>query len=70
MFKKMNGATMKKKIFSLAVILMAVVAVSCGQKKEKVVAENGDYYFATYADAKIKAEEHNRGMVLDFYTDW
>jgi len=31
----MNGATMKKKILSLAVIMMAVVAVSCGQKADE-----------------------------------
>ncbi len=61
---------MKKKILMFMIAIIAVIAVSCDKQAEKVVAENGDYYFATFADAKLKADEYDRGMVLDFYTDW
>ncbi len=64
---------MKKKIFSLAVILMAVVAVSCGKKADEAQVSapaSGNYYYATFAEAKVAAEASGKSMVLDFYTDW
>ena len=64
---------MKRNIFTLVVVIMAVIAVSCGKKVEEasVPVPTGDgFYYTTFADGKLAADASNKAMVLDFYTDW
>ena len=62
---------MKKKFITLAAVILAVTAVSCGKKAEETSVPAGDnYFYTTFAEAKIAAEASGKSMVLDFYTDW
>ncbi len=64
---------MQKKILTIAAVIIAVIAVSCGKKAEEasVSAPSGDnFYYTTFAEAKVAAEASGKNMVLDFYTDW
>ena len=63
---------MKKKIILLMAVMVAVIAVSCGEKADEasVPSSAGDkFYYTTFAEAKIDADASDKEMVLDFYTD-
>lgn len=62
------------------VFLVALLAVSCGQKQsEEATAENvevvekayiPEYAFTSYDELLSTAKEGNKNVIIDFYTDW
>ena len=62
---------MNKRIITLLVFIMAILAVSCGKKAEETVSTQMEsFYYTTFADAKVAAAETGKPIVIDFYTDW
>ncbi len=50
-----------------SLLLVAVMAMSCGQKIQEPLTEAP--FFATFAEAKQAAVD-GKPILLDFFTDW
>lgn len=63
---------MKNLLTLSLVVLVAIVAISCGQQEEKSEMQNesASFVYPTFAAAEKAAAENGQYMVLDFYTDW
>ena len=61
---------MKKQLIALTVLLVAVIAVSCGKKTESTMSSNEHFYYMTFAEGLAAAEQSGKSIVIDFYTDW
>ena len=64
---------MKKKMFTLAVMMFAIIAISCGKKADEASIPEptgAGFYYTNFADAKIAADLSGKPIVIDFHTDW
>ena len=61
---------MRKILLVTLMLVSAVLAVSCGEKADQTVADDGTFIYAAFADAEKAAADGDKYMVLDFYTDW
>lgn len=61
---------MKKQLIVLTVLLVAVLAISCGQKAEDTMSSNDSFVYSTFAEGFAAAEKSGKSIVIDFYTDW
>lgn len=67
-----NGKSMRNFLTVSFIMIVAILAISCGQQSEQPVVEteSNSFAFATFADAEKAAAESQKFIVLDFYTDW